>query len=318
VRGWGARSRALYGGASYGQQRRHSITNTNGTEVRVLAATGVCGSGFRQASLAEAMRRKPHFIGCDCGSTDPGPFPLGAGVTAFPRMAIKRDLRLMLLAARPAGIPLLLGSAGTAGGEPHIAIVKDILCEIAAEEGLSFPLASIHAEQDKTYLKRRLREGRIKPLKPAPPFDAAAIDRAERIVGMMGAEPYLRALDEGAAVVLAGRSSDCAIFAGIPVREGIPAGIAWHAAKILECGAASVEQRTSPDCLMATCRADHFDVEPLDPALRCTPQSIASHSLYKNADPYMLQSGALQVDSNQRSMVEDGAAYGDSTQVNSV
>jgi hypothetical protein len=71
------------------------------------------------------------------------------------------------------------------------------------------------------------------------------------------------------------------------VRNGIPAGIAWHAAKILECGTASVEQRKSPDCLMATCRADHFDVEPLDPSLRCTPQSIASHSLYENADPYL-------------------------------
>jgi hypothetical protein len=283
------------------------MTSNNGTEIRVLAATGVCGSGFRQTSLEEAMRRQPHFIGCDCGSTDPGPYPLGAGGTAFPRIAIKRDLRLMLLAARHAGIPLLLGSAGTAGGEPHIAIVKDILCEIAAEEGLRFPLAIIHAEQDKAYLKRRLREGRIKPLKPAPPFDEAVIDRAERIVGMMGSEPYLRALEQGAEVVLAGRSSDTAIFAGIPVRAGIPAGIAWHAAKILECGAASVEQRTSPDCLMATCRADHFDVEPLDPALRCTPQSIASHSLYENADPYMHveSNGTIDLTSSQYAALDD-------------
>jgi hypothetical protein len=52
------------------------MTSTNSTEIRVLAATGVCGSGFRDASLAEAMRRQPHFIGCDCGSTDPGPYPL--------------------------------------------------------------------------------------------------------------------------------------------------------------------------------------------------------------------------------------------------
>jgi hypothetical protein len=37
---------------------------------------------------------------------------------------------------------------------------------------------------------------------------------------------------------------------------------------------------------MATCRTDHFDVEPLDRVLRCTPLSIASHSLYENADPY--------------------------------
>jgi hypothetical protein len=256
-------------------------------EVRVLSASGVCGSGFREESLEEAMGRKPHFIGCDGGSTDPGPYPLGAGVTSFPAVSIKRDLRLMLRAARKAGIPLLMGTAGTSGGEPHLSIVRKIVEDIAAEEGLKFPMAIIHSEQSKDYLKKRLREGRIKPLKPAPEFDEGVIDRAARIVGMMGEEPYLKALDNGAEVVIAGRSSDCAIFSGIPVRNGIPAGIAWHAAKILECGTASVEQRKSPDCLMATCRADHFDVEPLDPSLRCTPQSIASHSLYENADPYL-------------------------------
>jgi hypothetical protein len=257
-------------------------------EVRVVAASGVCGSGFREESMEEAMGRRPHFIGCDGGSTDPGPYPLGAGTTSFPAVSIRRDLRLMLLAARKAGIPLLIGSAGTAGGDPHLAIVRRIIEEIAAAEKLKFPMAIIHAEQSKDYLKKRLREGRVKPLKPAPEFDEGTIDRSSRIVGMMGEEPYLRALDNGAEVVLAGRSSDCAIYAGIPVRQGIPAGIAWHAAKILECGTASVEQRTSPDCLMATCRDDHFDVEPLDPSLRCTPQSIASHSLYENADPYHL------------------------------
>ena len=257
-------------------------------EVRALAATGVCGSGFREASLAAAMARRPDFIGCDAGSTDPGPAPLGAGTMAFPERAIARDLRLMLRAARQADIPLLIGSAGTAGGAPHLARVRDIVLRIAQEEGLRFRLALIHAEQDKDTLKSRLAEGRIRPLAAAPPFDASVIDRAERIVGMMGAEPFLQALDEGAEVVLAGRASDCAIFAGIPLRRGIPAGLAWHAAKLLECGAAVAVQRTSPDCLLATLRPDHFDIEPLDPAIRCSPQSVAAHALYENADPWRL------------------------------
>ena len=68
------------------------MTSNNGTEIRVLAAIGVCGSGFRDTSLQEAMRRQPHFIGCDCGSTDPGPSPLGAGGPAFPRIAITREV----------------------------------------------------------------------------------------------------------------------------------------------------------------------------------------------------------------------------------
>lgn len=265
-------------------------------EMRVLAPTGVLGSGFLESSFEAGLARKPHFIGCDSGSTDPGPYALGAGKPVFPRRSVKRDLRLAVLGARRLGVPLLIGSCGTAGGAPHIAFIYDILCDIAKEESIQVTAALIQAEQDKTYLKEKLRAGRIKPLDPAPHFDDAVIDRSERIVGMMGAEPFLKALDAGAEVVLAGRASDTAIFAGLPVAHGLPAGIAWHAAKILECGAASVEQRVTPDCLMATLRHDHFVVEPLDPKLRCTPQSIAAHGLYETADPFLIPESSGTID----------------------
>ncbi len=266
-------------------------------EIRVLSPTGVLGSGFLEASFDRALASQPHFIGCDAGSTDPGPSHLGTGQPAFPRAAVTRDLRLMLLGARRLGIPLLIGSAGTAGADMHLDWTFDIAKAIAREEKLSFRLALIHAEQSKALLHRRLGEGRIKPLDPAPEFNDAVIDRGERFVGMMGAEPFLRALDAGADVVIAGRASDTAIFAGLPMRSGFPAGIAWHAAKILECGAAAVVNRKTPDCMMAYIRGDHFEVEAPDPDLRCTPQSIAAHSLYENADPYFLteSSGTLDL-----------------------
>ena len=72
------------------------------------------------------------------------------------------------------------------------------------------------------------------------------------------------------------------------MRAGFAPGLAWHAAKILECGAAAVVNRKTPDCMFAWLRDDHFVVEAPDPELRCTPQSIASHSLYENADPFRL------------------------------
>jgi hypothetical protein len=276
-------------------------------EVRVLAATGMCGSGFRESSFEAGLSKRPHFIGCDAGSTDAGPAPLGSGKPSFPDQAMKRDLRLMIKGGRRDNIPVLVGSAGSAGGAPHLSRVRDIVLEIAAEENLSFRLALIHAEQDKAYLKKRLNEGRIKPLKPALNIDDALIERSERIVGMMGEEPFLRALDKRAQVVIAGRASDCAIYAGIPVRMGIPAGLAWHAAKILECGAASVVQRTQPDCMFATLRSDHFELEPLDPAMRATPQSIASHSLYENSDPFHLveSNGTLDLTDSDYEAIDD-------------
>jgi hypothetical protein len=266
-------------------------------EIRILSPTGVCGSGFVEASFEKALGWAPHFIGCDAGSTDPGPSHLGTGEPAFPRAAVKRDLRLMLIGARRIDVPLLIGSAGTAGGDAHVDWFCDLVKEIAVEENLSFRLAVVYAEQSKEFLKERLRNGRIRPLHPAPPFDAAVIDRSACIVGMMGAEPFMRALEQGADVVVAGRASDTAIFAAYPVMRGFPEGLAWHAAKILECGAAAVVNRRTPDCMFAWLRRDHFVVQAADETLRCTPQSIASHSLYENADPYKLveSSGTLDL-----------------------
>jgi len=276
-------------------------------EIRVLSPTGVCGSGFMESSFELALAERPHFIGCDAGSTDPGPTYLGTGRAAFPRDAVRRDLRIMLRGARKLGIPLLLGSAGTAGGDAQLALVRGIVQEIAASEGLEFKLALIHAEQDKAYLQRRLREGRVKPLHPAPQFDEATIDRSAHIVGMMGAEPFQRALAAGADVIIAGRASDTAIFAALPLMRGIPPGIAWHAAKILECGAAAVVQRKTPDCMFAWLRKDHFLMQAPDPSLRCTPQSIASHSLYENADPFRLVecSGTLDLTDSRYDAVDE-------------
>jgi hypothetical protein len=276
-------------------------------EIRVLSPTGVCGSGFLATSFAQALALAPHFIGCDAGSTDPGPVYLGTGRAAFPRDAVRRDLRLMLLGARRLKIPLLIGSAGTAGGDAQLTLVRGIVEEIAAEEGLDFNLALIHAEQSKAYLKQRLREGRVKPLDPAPEFDEGVIDRSAHIVGMMGAEPFQRALESGADVVIAGRASDTAIFAALPMMRGIPHGIAWHAGKILECGAAAVVQRKTPDCMFAWLRRDHFVVQAPDPSLRCTPQSIASHSLYENGDPFHLVecSGTLDLTASRYEAIDE-------------
>jgi hypothetical protein len=105
----------------------------------------------------------------------------------------------------------------------------------------------------------------------------------------MGAEPFARAVSEGAEVVIAGRASDTSIFASLPVAWGFSPGLAWHAAKILECGAAAAANRVhGPDCLFVTINHNDFVVEPLAPELRCTPQSVAAHALNENADPFHL------------------------------
>lgn len=257
-------------------------------EIRVLSATGILGSGFREETLKRAMALKPDFIGADSGSTDPGPHYLGSGETLFSDSAYKRDLRLILLAARAAKVPAIIGSACTSGSDPQLERLVGIAREIAREEKLSFKLAAIHSEQSKDYLKRKLREGKISPLANAPVFDEQVIERSAHIVGMAGIEPFVEALDNGAEVVIAGRSSDTSIFSAMPTMRGLNPATVWHAAKILECGAACVVLRKYPDCMFAVIRDDHFIIEPPNPDYRCDPASVASHNLYENSTPYEL------------------------------
>ena len=257
-------------------------------EIRVLAPTGMLGTGFLETSLQAGLEMDPHFIGCDAGSTDSGPADLATGHCHYSAHSYRRDLRLILGAARSRRLPLIIGSAGGSGVNAGVDWTRGILEDVCKELALHFRMAVIHASQDKAYLKRKLAEGKIKPLANAPEYTPEVIDRSLNIVGMMGCEPMIRAIEQGAEVVLAGRSSDTSIYSAIPVMQGFNPGPVWHAAKVLECGAASVEYRPAPDCMFAFIQDDSFIVRAPNPKLRCTPVSVAAHSLYENGDPFRI------------------------------
>lgn len=253
-------------------------------EIRYIAASLV-GAGIDRASLNEALESQPQFIACDAGTTDAGPFSLGSGRAAFGRQSVKNDLALLLDAGHRAGVPVLVGSAGTAGRNDQVDWVLDIADEIMKEAGTTLRAAVIYTEQDKDYLIEMLRNGNIKPLEGAPHLDEDTIRRSSRIVGMMGAEPLQSALAEGVDFVLAGRCSDTALYAAMPLMYGFPPGLTWHAGKVVECGTMACVT-VGKGVMFVRLRHDDFTVKPFGPGLRCTPQSIAAHSLYENVDPF--------------------------------
>ena len=71
--------------------------DTNPSDVRVLAATGQLGYGIPEDSLRRGYSAKPHVIGADLGSTDPGPYALGSGRDPRGQKIVERDLGLLLL-----------------------------------------------------------------------------------------------------------------------------------------------------------------------------------------------------------------------------
>lgn len=279
------------------------------TGFRVLAATGMLGSGFLESSIRKAVEDGADMVGCDAGSTDAGPDALATGVPQFSRQAVKRDTDLILKYARQANVPMIIGSAGTAGGDQNLAWMLDIVHEVARERDLHFNLTSISAEQSRERISSLRDDGRTRPLGKAGPLTAKQLDESLHIVAMMGVEPIQAAIRGGADVVITGRSSDTAIFAALPLMHGCDPGLAWHAAKILECGAAAVTQRLAPDSMMAQIDEESFDIWPLREDYRCTPQSVASHSLYENTDPFLLRepSGTVDTSGSRYEAVSDRA-----------
>lgn len=275
-------------------------------ECRYVAVSGMLGNGIHEDSLRVAMLLKPHFVAADAGSTDAGPYALGLGVGAFPREAIRRDLAAILRQTRPANVPVLIGSVGTAGADVHVDDFMDIVREVAAAEGLSLRVAEIRSEQAKPYLLQKLREGQIKPLEHAPPLDEAVINGSARIVGMMGVEPLQAALAQGVDLIVAGRCSDPALYAAMPIQMGLPEGLSWHAGKVSECGTAVCEQ-AGPGVIFGYVRPDEVIIQAIGPGRRCTTQSVAAHSLYENSDPFIFKecSGELDIREATYEQIDD-------------
>ena len=256
--------------------------------LRVLAASGQLGYGIPEASFHRGMARAPHLIGCDMGSIDPGPYYLGSGEMAAPSAMVRRDQALVLGAALTAGVPLLIGSAGTAGAAPHLRATVKLLCEIAQERGWSFRLATIASDVPVDLVQAALQAGQLSPIGPMPLPSGDEVAACTHIVAQCGTETFERSLATDPDVVLAGRACDTAIFAALPLMLGYPAGLALHMAKIIECTSLCCRPG-GRDAMLATLDLQGFTLESLNPDLHATPASVAAHALYEQADPFEVE-----------------------------
>lgn len=84
-------------------------------------------------------------------------------------------------------------------------------------------------------------------------------------------------------IILGGRCYDPAPFAAFSMYHGVLPGVAWHMGKIMECGGICALPKGRS--MIATMRKDSFDLTPLSPKERCTPLSVAAHTLYEKTRP---------------------------------
>lgn len=285
--------------------------------VKVLVPCGSLGAGVRESEVDYGLARGANVIATDAGSTDSGAAYLALGKSKNNRGAVKRDLSILMRAHARSGVPVIVGTAGQAGGDLNVDWTRDILLEVVRELGISPRIALLYSEQDKATLKALNDAGRIRPLAPLGPLANSTLDECDHIVGLMGVEPFIAALQGGADVIIAGRSTDTAVLACYPIWKGAPWAASWHAGKIAECGAQCAVNPADGAGVLLTIDDAGFEVEPLAASNRCTPRSVSKHMLYENSDPHHLYEpgGILDVTTavyaqhGERSVRVEGAVW---------
>jgi len=253
--------------------------------IKVLTPTCTLGYGFCDEALKRGMKWQPDVIAVDAGSTDPGPYYLGSGKTLVSSFAIKRELKQLLQVARPAGIPIIVGSAGGAGARQHVDATVALVREAARECGLSFRLAWIYSDISGEAVAQAISQGNIRDFEADFQLDAEAALSSTAIVAQMGHEPIVEALEQGADVIIAGRACDDSVIAAFPVWKGAKPGLAIHMGKILECGAFSAEPHGT-DVMLGAIDESGFTLEPGSKHRRASLISVAAHTLYERENPY--------------------------------
>lgn len=265
---------------------------------KVFVPYGALGTGISDEAFENGMALNPDIISVDGGSTDSGPYYLGNGKCKYAREALKNDTRRMIVAAHQHNIPITIGSCGTCGVDEGVDFMEEICREILEEEGFSAKIVKIYTEQSIDVMKEKLRSGKIKPLGTRVEVSEEILDSCSHIVAAAGTEPFIKALNDGADIVLCGRATDTAVLACMPIIKGCSEAAAWHGAKVCECGPLCSTNPQNGGIFM-TVDETGFEVEATASDSICTPYTVSAHLLYENSDPFHLVEPGVVIDTSK-------------------
>jgi hypothetical protein len=257
--------------------------------LRILCPNGHLGFAPTKTESFEAgLKEAPDLVCVDSGSCDCGPVPLGSDTCASPRSWQIHDLESMLLGARKLGVPMIVGSAGDTGTNSRVDMYVDIIKELAKKHQLAnFRIGYFYSEQPRDTIRHRIEAGdAVRGLDGRPDLTVADVEASDRIVAVAGIHPYIKLLDDGADVIIGGRSSDSAIFAAPAIRAGYPEGLAYYYGKVLECASFCAEPYGAKESVLGEITHEDVRVTAMAPDQRCTVASVSAHAMYERSNPY--------------------------------
>lgn len=261
-------------------------------ELKILCATGMLGRGLVESSLRRTVENHDiDFIACDSGSNDAGPGNYAGPELGRPERKVYEDLQTLLAIRDEEDIPLLIGSTGGPGTNRDVDRVATFVEEIAEEQGLKFDLATIYSEVERELLIDRIHDGKISNLSYDKRLSEDDVNNAETIVGQVGIEPFVEALEDEADVILGGRCLDISPFSAIPIMEGFDRGIVYHLAKLLECGTNTLKKADGrgdtigQSGVVGVLGEDYFEIFPAHPEWRATVNTVRTQILHEKSDP---------------------------------
>jgi hypothetical protein len=256
---------------------------------RIICPNGHLGfAPLKPESFAIGVAAGPDFIAADSGSDDVGPGPLGSDTSTSPLAWQTHDLEVMLLAARARGVPMIIGSAGDTGTNSRVDLYVGIIRELARKHGLAkFKLGYFYSEVDREMLRGKIRAGdAIEGLDGREALSEAELDATSRVVAMAGVHPFMALLEQGADVIIGGRSSDSAIFAAAALHRGHAEGLSYYLGKVLECASFCAEPYGGKETVLGEIVDGGVHVTAMHPNQRCTVASVAGHAMYERSNPY--------------------------------
>jgi hypothetical protein len=264
-------------------------TRSANRTLRIVCPNGHLGfAPIKTGSFRIGCESEPDLICADSGSCDVGPVPLGSDTSSSPLQWQLDDLQTMLVASRRLGVPMIIGSAGDTGTNSRVDLYVGIIQELARKHRLAkFRVGYFYSAVGADALRQRISAGdAITGLDGRSALDLATLDATERIVAVAGVHPYIKLLDQGADVIIGGRSSDCAIFAAPAIRKGFPEALAYFYGKILECASFCCEPYGAKESVLGEITMDDIKVTAMLPEQRCTIASVAGHAMYERANPF--------------------------------